>query len=61
MFSKSTDRYRIPDGAPAWVDRELIASTIETWQPQYDEPLTEEDALEILLGLARLMDGWRWS
>ena len=61
MFSKNTDRIRIPDGAPDWVDRELIASTIETWQPQYEEPLDEEDALEILLAVEKLMDGWRWS
>ncbi len=61
MFSNSKDSYRIPEGAPDWVDGELIASTIETWQPQYDEPLTEEDALEILLYIERLMDGWRWS
>ena len=61
MFSRDQDRIRIPDGAPAWVDRELIAQTLETWQPQYEERLTEENALEILLGLARLMEGWRWS
>jgi hypothetical protein len=34
----------------------LIAQTIETWQPYYHQRLTEQDALDILLGVGRLLD-----
>ncbi len=29
------DDVRVPSGAPAWITPELIADTIETWQPYY--------------------------
>lgn len=43
-------------GLPSWITAELIAETIEIWQPKYAEPLTEHDAIEILLNVAALMD-----
>ncbi len=46
----------IPAGAPEWITAELIVDTISTWQPYYDGQLTSQDALEILLGVGRLMD-----
>ena len=46
----------VPSGAPNWVTSELIVDTIETWQPYYAAPLTADDALEILLSVANLMD-----
>ena len=46
----------LPAGAPEWITAELIVDTISTWQPYYDGQLTSEDALEILLGVGRLMD-----
>lgn len=42
--------------APAWITEELIADTISTWQPYYDEPLTEQDAIEVLVNVGRLFD-----
>ena len=45
-----------PAGAPAWITTDLIASTILTWQPYYNEPLTSEVVLEILLSVDRLIE-----
>ena len=42
--------------APAWVTPELLADTIETWQPYYTERLTVADSLAILLTISRLID-----
>ncbi len=50
------DDVHVPSGAPAWITPELIADTIETWQPYYYDPLTAEDAMEILLSVAELVD-----
>lgn len=43
-------------GAPAWITPELLADTLRTWQPYYDHPLTETEALEILLTVRQLAD-----
>jgi hypothetical protein len=43
-------------GLPPWITAELIGETIAVWQPKYAEPLTERDAIEILLNVAALMD-----
>lgn len=43
-------------GLPAWITDELIAETLHVWQPSYDKQLTEDDAIEILLGVAALFD-----
>lgn len=42
--------------APTWIDDELIADTISTWQPYYDTPLTEQDAIEMLVNVGRLIE-----
>lgn len=41
---------------PAWITDELIAETLEVWQPYYADRLTEQDAIGILLGVGRLFD-----
>ncbi len=43
-------------GVPEWITAELIAATIEVWQPRYATPLTGHDAIEILLNVAALID-----
>lgn len=48
-----------PAGAPAWITPELLADTIETWQPYYGGQLTAMDSLEILLGISQLLDALR--
>ena len=45
----------VPSGAPIWVTSELIADTLDVWQPYYQAPLTVDDALEMLLGAANLL------
>jgi len=52
----SPDSMPVPDGAPTWVTQELIADTVKTWQPYYEAQLTVDDALAILLSVARLFD-----
>lgn len=47
---------RVPHGAPRWITAELIAETIAVWQPYYDQSLTVDDALEILLNVTELFD-----
>jgi hypothetical protein len=49
----------VPLGAPAWVTPDLLAMTIEIWQPHYKTPLTEDDALQIILNVGRLLDSIR--
>lgn len=46
----------LPPGAPSWDTPELIARTLEVWQPYYSEPLTPEDALAMILGVGCLFD-----
>lgn len=49
-------RDSIPDGAPSWITSELIANTLDTWQPYYAERLTVDDAVAILQAVGRLAD-----
>ncbi|MCE9604483.1 MAG: hypothetical protein K8U03_06205 [Planctomycetia bacterium] len=44
----------LPPGAPAWVTTELLANTIAVWQPYYSEPLSDQTALDLVLGVGRL-------
>jgi hypothetical protein len=46
----------LPPGAPAWVTTELLASAIAVWQPYYSELLTDQEALDLVLGVGRLFD-----
>lgn len=43
-------------GLPDWITPELIAETLDVWQPRYDKQLTDDDAVEILQGVAALLD-----
>src|SRR5690606_20619322 len=43
-------------GLPDWITPELIAETLDVWQPHYDKQLTDGDAIEILQGDAALLD-----
>lgn len=47
---------QVPPGSPSWISPELISSTIDAWQPYYGEPLTDEDALEILTNVGLLYE-----
>lgn len=52
-----TDQHplHVPEGLPEWVTAELIAHTIRVWQPYYAETLTPVDALEMIMGVSRLI------
>lgn len=50
-----------PPGTPPYVTREMLVDTIATWQPFYPEPLTDSDALDILLSIMRLDDALQES
>jgi hypothetical protein len=45
---------RPPAGSPDWISEELIAQTLETWQPHADRPLTPDDALAMLINVGEL-------
>ena len=45
----------LPPGLPGWVTAELLALTLEVWQPYYAYPLTADDAAAMLTGAGRLL------
>jgi hypothetical protein len=45
----------VPSGAPAWITGELIARTIEVWQPYYSEPLSADDAMLMLINVGQVL------
>jgi len=45
-----------PAGAPEWVTEELIAQTLEVWQPLADRVLTPDDALAMLINVCQLFE-----
>lgn len=46
----------LPEGAPSWITIELIDRTIKVWQPYYASTLSPEDAVTMILSVARLYD-----
>ena len=38
----------------AWISDELLAETIDVWSENYDRPISEEEAVEILMNVKRL-------
>ena len=52
--SAAVPKASLPSGAPAWVTAELLADTIVVWQPYYSESLTDQTALDLVLGVGRL-------
>jgi hypothetical protein len=45
-----------PGGTADWITPDLIADTLDTWQSHFPEALTADDAVEILINTARLLD-----
>ncbi len=45
-----------PQTLPDWITPELIAETLDVWQPHYSKRLTDEDAIEILRSVGQLFD-----
>jgi hypothetical protein len=54
-MSRELSHVQIPPGSPAWVTAELIQQTIIVWQPYYANPLTIEDAVDIMQAAGRLL------
>jgi hypothetical protein len=46
----------VPAGSPDWITPELIETTIRVWQPYYEEVLTPEEAVTMILTVGRLFD-----
>lgn len=46
----------LPAGTPEWMTPQLINSTLQTWQPFYQQRLTIGDAIEILRSTGLLID-----
>jgi hypothetical protein len=46
----------LPPGTPAWVTPELVAATLDCWQPRFPKALTTEDAIQIITNAGRLLD-----
>jgi hypothetical protein len=45
----------VPPGTPAWITGDLIEATIRVWQPYYNEPITSEVAVEMLIHVGQLL------
>jgi hypothetical protein len=45
---------KLPLSCPGWITPELVADTLETWQPHCKERLTLEDAIGILNNVGNL-------
>lgn len=56
--ARETEKHSVPSGAPSWVTRELIEKTISVWQPYYADRLTDDEALAMILNVARLFDSF---
>ena len=46
----------VPDGTPDWITAELVELTIRVWQPFYDDVVTPEEAVTMILNAGRLYD-----
>lgn len=44
-----------PVGTLTWITPELIAKTIDCWQPHFSKALTIDDAIEILTNVSSLL------
>src|SRR5256885_801485 len=51
----------LPAGTPPWITAELANQTIATWQPSYAQPLTLQDAIQILLSVGQLIEALEGS
>lgn len=56
MFTVGSPPAAETAGLPAWITPELIAETIRVWQPYHAQPLSEREAVEMLLAAANLLD-----
>jgi hypothetical protein len=54
--NSQTTAASVPAGAPSWVTAELIAQTMLVWQPYYENPLTIDDALAMIMSVAVLWE-----
>ena len=55
MARQQNKMTRPPPGVPVWIDQALVEQTIAAWQPYYREPLTEADAVEMLISVGNLV------
>ena len=58
---KSDDLPPLPSGRPrtpslAWISNELLKETQELWSEKYGRPVTEDEAIEILVNVGRLAE-----
>jgi hypothetical protein len=56
MIAFPNNREQAKPALPAWVDELLMAETRAVWEPVYGQPLTDDEVLEILLSVGRLID-----
>ena len=40
----------------AWISDKLLAKTIDVWSVNYDRPISEDEAVEILMNVKRLAE-----
>jgi hypothetical protein len=45
----------VPQGSPAWISAELIEETLRVCQPYYANPLTIEDAIDMMQAVGQLV------
>ena len=51
LQKQSPNRY---SALPGWITPQVVEQTRAVWQPYYKSPLTDDDAIEILLNVGNL-------
>jgi len=49
-------RLRLPEGTPTWITPELVELTVKTWQPYYPQPLTIDEAIDMIRSVGRMWE-----
>ena len=54
MTASHNNTLAVPPGTPSWITGPLIEATVRVWQPFYNEPITTEVAVEMLIRVGQL-------
>lgn len=44
----------VPPGTPTWITGDLLEATVRVWQPYYNEPITNDVAVDMLIRVGQL-------
>lgn len=56
MIAHAPDQLRAGENGAGWITPDLIRSTVRVWSARYGRPVTEAEAVTILLAAGRLLE-----